>query len=183
MTSHASPCRRNRRNRRRRRAVLGIASGAVLVGTLTAGLGGCSSGRSSGSSATASAAEVRALEVTRLKALVAADLPILRRIHANDFELVTADGSVLTKSGALDAVGTGDLDYLTFSPVSEIRVRVHGDSAMVRYKSRIDVRSVDTGRVTHYAWHTDLYERREGRWQVVWSQATPVGRLPDPTTT
>ena len=23
-------------------------------------------------------------------------------------------------------------------------------------------------------WHTDLYERREGRWQVVWSQATGI---------
>jgi Domain of unknown function (DUF4440) len=162
--------------------VLGLASGAVLAGVL-AGLAGCSSGSSSGSSATASAAEVRALEVARLKALVSADLPTLRRIHADDFELVTADGSVLTKRGVLDAVGTGDLHYLTFAPVTDIRVRLQGDSAAVRYKSQIDVRSAGTGRLTHYAWHTDLYERRDGRWQVVWSQATPVGRLPDPTET
>jgi hypothetical protein len=30
--------------------------------------------------------------------------------------------------------------------------------------------SLDTGTM----WHTDYYERREGRWQVVWSHATRI---------
>ena len=166
-----------------RRTVLRIAWGAAAAGLLATATAGCSAGSATGASGSSTAAEseVRALETARLKALVAADLPTLRRIHADDYEQVTADGSVLTKSGALDPVGTGDLDYLTFSPVSEIRVRVHGDAAAVRYKSQIDVKVTGAGRVSHFAWHTDLYERRHGRWQIVWSQATPVGRLPEPT--
>lgn len=129
----------------------------------------------------ASAAQVRALEVARLKALVDADLPTLRRAMADDYQQVTADGSLLTKAGTLDLVGSGDLDYLTFTPVTELQVRAQGDSAAVRYKSRLDVVARGVGRLSHYAWHTDVYERRAGRWQVVWSQATPVGRLPDPS--
>lgn len=155
--------------------VLGAAAALLLLVSLA----GCSSG---GSSSTSKAsAEVRAAETARLKALVDADLPTLRRLHADDFELVSADGSVLTKATTLDLVGTGALDYLAFTPVSELRVRVHGDSAVVRYKSQLDVKAEGSGRLTHYAWHTDLYERRDGRWQVVWSQATSVGRLPEPT--
>jgi hypothetical protein len=25
-----------------------------------------------------------------------------------------------------------------------------------------------------HCWHTDSYEQRDGRWQVVWSQATEI---------
>jgi hypothetical protein len=37
------------------------------------------------------------------------------------------------------------------------------------------------GQIANDNWHTDLYERRSGRWMLVWSQATPVGALPAPT--
>jgi hypothetical protein len=28
--------------------------------------------------------------------------------------------------------------------------------------------------VTHQGWITELYERRHGRWQIVWEQATAI---------
>ena len=51
--------------------------------------------------------------------------------------------------------------------ISPIRVRVHGDSAVIRYESDLEIH----GSRGHY-WHTDLYEKRDGQWQIVWSQAT-----------
>jgi hypothetical protein len=35
--------------------------------------------------------------------------------------------------------------------------------------------SLEPGNQSLHAWHTDVYERRDGRWQVVWSQATTIG--------
>ena len=47
-------------------------------------------------------------------------------------------------------------------------------AALIRYRSRLHM-SVDgaEGALRQY-WHTDAYERRDGRWQVVWSQATAI---------
>jgi len=61
-----------------------------------------------------------------------------------------------------------------------MQIRVHADAAVVRYESTIDIVAADLGRLRHQAWHTDLYEHRDGHWQVVWSQATAVGPLPSP---
>jgi len=52
-------------------------------------------------------------------------------------------------------------------------MRLHRpDAAVIRYRSVIEGvvggRPIPRGRY----WHTDAYERRGGRWQVVWSQAT-----------
>jgi hypothetical protein len=59
-----------------------------------------------------------------------------------------------------------------FEPESEIRVRVVGDAAILRYRARIDIRFAGEGRDHGSFWHTDYYERRDRRWQAVWSQAT-----------
>jgi hypothetical protein len=52
-------------------------------------------------------------------------------------------------------------------------VRVHGDSAVARVKLKFKV--VAQGQtVQHEGWTTGQFERRDGRWQVVWSQTTAV---------
>jgi hypothetical protein len=57
--------------------------------------------------------------------------------------------------------------YSVWKPITPIRVRVHGDAAVIRYESDLMIH----GSRGHY-WHTDLYEKRNGRWQIVWSQTT-----------
>ena len=45
---------------------------------------------------------------------------------------------------------------------------------MIRYRSRLHMSLGGAeGELGQY-WHTDLYELRDGRWQVVWSQATAI---------
>jgi hypothetical protein len=45
---------------------------------------------------------------------------------------------------------------------------------VIRYRSQLEI--VVGGQRTSRRpyWHTDAYEKRDGRWQVVWSQATDV---------
>jgi ketosteroid isomerase-like protein len=125
------------------------------------------------SSASDVADELRAIERQRLHALVEADIATARALHADDFELITPVGGTLSKEQYLRDVESGDLDYLEWEP-EQIRVRVYGDAAVIRYKAnlRVSVKGSPGRPVTF--WHTDLYERRAGLWQIVWAHATRV---------
>src|SRR5438132_4253642 len=117
--------------------------------------------------------ELRDIERDRLRALVRGDLNRARELHADDFQLVNPAGETLSKEEYLGLIATGGLKYLVWEP-GEIAVRISGDTAAIRYQSVIEgVRAGQPFPRNHY-WHTDTYERRAGRWQVVWSHATRV---------
>jgi hypothetical protein len=116
---------------------------------------------------------IRDIERQRLRALVQADMDVARRLHADDFQLITPFGDSLSKEEYLGAVESGDIDYVVWKP-DAIKVRLSGDMAVLRYSSHIEV--VVQGRRLPPGdyWHTDYYEKRNGRWQDVWSQATEM---------
>jgi len=61
-----------------------------------------------------------------------------------------------------------------WEPISEIKVRLYGlNTAVIRYQSQTDI-VVFGEKSSIQNWHTDLYENRDGQWQVVWSQATTI---------
>ncbi len=117
---------------------------------------------------------IRATERQRLQALVEADIATAERLHADDFQLITPVGAAMSKEEYLGAIGSGGLDYLVFEPASEIAVRVYGEAAVIRYRSRLQVAVDGQDLGLGDNWHTDLYEQRDGRWQAVWSQATNI---------
>lgn len=116
---------------------------------------------------------IRTLERKRLKALVEADMAVANALHRDDFQLINPAGLALSKEAYLGLVAKGDVDYLVWEPTSEIAVRLHGHTAIIRYQSHIDV-IVFGASGSLQAWHTDMYEKHDGRWQVVWSQATEI---------
>jgi hypothetical protein len=73
----------------------------------------------------------------------------------------------------LDAIKDGLIDYYVFQPSSPIDVHPSGDAAVLRFPFRVDL-TADGTRLAHGGWITELYERRNGRWQIVWEQATAV---------
>lgn len=117
---------------------------------------------------------LRGIERTRLQALVAADAATARQLIAPDFQLINPGGGVFSRDDYLDAVDAGAIDYLVFEPTSPIEVRLSGDSATLRYQVSFDLVVGGDTRVTHQGWISELYERRHGRWQVVWEQATAI---------
>jgi uncharacterized protein DUF4440 len=143
------------------------ACGALIaIAALTLVTGGCGGEHArKAAAADATAAVVRDVERQRLRALLKHDLDTAERLHADDFELINPLGETVSKEAYIDS---GDaFAYTIWKPISPIRVRVHGDSAVIRYESDLEIH----GSRGHY-WHTDLYEKRDGRWQIVWSQAT-----------
>jgi hypothetical protein len=117
--------------------------------------------------------QLRALERARLQALVAGDTATARRYIARDFQLINPGGATSTKDDYLDGVQAGFPDYLVFQPSGPIVVRLSGNSASLRFPVSFDLLLGDL-RLTHQAWVSELWERRGGRWQIVWEQATAI---------
>jgi hypothetical protein len=61
--------------------------------------------------------------------------------------------------------------YLRWEP-DDIRVHLYDGGAAIRYTSTIEIIDDSEHFGPNRYWHTDVYERRDGRWQIVWSQAT-----------
>src|SRR5688572_1836541 len=117
--------------------------------------------------------QLRSIERTRLRSLVDADVATARRLHADNFELINPVGGTLTKEQYLKDVASRELDYLEWEP-GEIRVRLYGSAAVIRYQAnlRVSVKG-SAGRAVTFL-HTDLYENRNGQWQIVWAHATQI---------
>jgi hypothetical protein len=73
----------------------------------------------------------------------------------------------------LGDIASGNLDYLIWEPET-IEVRPYGDAAVIRYRAQ--AQAIVAGQKTPLRrfWHTDVYEKRDGRWQAVWSQVTLI---------
>ena len=117
---------------------------------------------------------IRTIQRERSAALLAADIPAARGIHADDFQLVTPLGAVFSREEYLGAVEAGIIKYLAMELDSPVDVRLYHDVALLRYRVQIEV--VVQGQRYPQAryWFTDAYERRDGRWQIVWSQGTGI---------
>lgn len=117
--------------------------------------------------------DIRALEQRRLQALVAGDTNAAGPLHAPDFQLINPLGEAISRAEYLGELASGFANYLIWTPDS-MAVRVTKDAAVVRYTALLSiVVANDTVPPTRH-WHTDYYEKRNGRWQVVWSQATVI---------
>jgi hypothetical protein len=116
---------------------------------------------------------LRETERERLRALVEADMDVAERLHAHDFQLINPVGAALSREQYLGGIASGDIDYLVWEPDS-IEVRLYGDGAVIRYRARLEIVAFGQPMPLSQFWHTDAYEKRDGQWQVVWSQATEI---------
>lgn len=93
--------------------------------------------------------------------------------HADGFQLVNPVGVVLSGTEYLGSLANGQLDYVAWEPAA-IAVRHEGRQAVIRYRSSLQV--TVSGRALPKAphWHIDVYEKRNGKWKVLWSQATRI---------
>ena len=117
----------------------------------------------------------RALEVERIRALVARDMPTIERLHAPDYELISPPGRVMSRERYLSLLAADEF-YASWEH-GAMRVRVSEGMAAVRYQAKI---TFPSGKIVD-CWHTDIYARQAGAWKAVWSQATQLP--PDSTFT
>jgi hypothetical protein len=116
--------------------------------------------------------QVRAAVRTLLRAAVDGDTRTAGALLASDLQLIDVTGTPETRADYLANIG-GGVDFVTLKPINPISVRVYGDNAVARVNLKFKVIAHGLT-VQHEGWTTNLFERRNGRWKVVWSQSTAI---------
>jgi hypothetical protein len=158
-----------RKSTMNRRKITLMALPAVVLGL--AGVAAATPGRP-GHAVGSPVAQVRAAERALLRAEVDADTQTAGALLAPDLQLIDVTGAANTRAEFLSTIG-GPVDFVRLDPQSPISVDVHGSTAVARVKLHFKV-AVGDLTLDHNGWTTDVFEQRQGRWQVVWSQSTAI---------
>jgi len=101
------------------------------------------------------------------------DVATLDKIIADDY-VVNGPAGVSTKVQLLADIKSGDYKFDSMT-MGDMKVRVFGETAIVTGSD--DEKSSYKGKDTsgHYTW-TDVFVKRQGRWQAVATQATLIAK-------
>ncbi len=106
-------------------------------------------------------------------------MAVSRAVPAEDFQLVNPHGGMLSKDQYRDGIASGAIDYRQFEPVSEIRLLIADELAVIRYQSRIDIEVQGQPELLR-CWHADcrgaarMAGRSSGRRQRRSNQVRPI---------
>lgn len=106
------------------------------------------------------------------QALMKADMAAFDRIVAPDWILVSPGGQKQTRAEAMDEIRSGVMKFVSMTP-SDMDVRVFGDTAIVTGRSMDKgmYKGQDTSGEYRF---TDVFVKRDGRWQAVSTHVTRV---------
>jgi ketosteroid isomerase-like protein len=103
------------------------------------------------------------------------DLAAIDRLMGEDYTIIRPDGAVVGKAEALASYASGTREWAS-AEGDEYQVRLYGLTAVVIGRWR--ARGVNAGQAFDYtARFTGVYVKREGRWQIVADQSTPMPSL------
>jgi ketosteroid isomerase-like protein len=116
--------------------------------------------------------QIKKMEQDRAAAVVKADVATLEGLTSDDYILINANGQVSDKATTMNNIKTGVIK-LTANEVSDMKVRVYGDAAVVTGKST--AKGTIGGReLKGPVMFTRVYVKKNGKWQSVAFQQTPI---------
>jgi ketosteroid isomerase-like protein len=116
--------------------------------------------------------ELTDIEHKLVKAWIAGDRGTVDSTLAADWSVIDLTGRVLTKPQVMQELGSGDRRIESGS-VDDLNIRLFGDIAIVTGRSVL-AGSYQGKRANVVQRFTDVFARRDGRWQAVASQGTQV---------
>ena len=110
------------------------------------------------------------------QAVINRDAAALQRLYADDYMSTDLEGSSWNKAEDIEIDTKGMFKLLSFK-LDDMKVRVYGDTAVVT--GRIASKGKDVGNKDVSARYrfTDVFVKRDNRWQCVSSASTPITRL------
>lgn len=120
------------------------------------------------------AADAPAIEAdrARFEAQVKADVAALEKLLAAELTYVHSSGVLDSKDAYIGVIKSGKTKYKSIVP-EEVTARTFGDVAIVNGKATIDL--VSDGQDRHLILrYTDVWVKRDGRWQMVSWQSTRI---------
>jgi len=116
--------------------------------------------------------QLKKMERDRAAAVVKGDVAAIEAQTSDDYILINANGQVSNKAETMNNIKTGNIK-LTSNEVSDMKVRVYGDTAVVTGKST--AKGTIGGReLKGPVMFTRVYVKKNGKWQSVAFQQTPV---------
>ncbi|MEK6407768.1 MAG: nuclear transport factor 2 family protein [Acidobacteriota bacterium] len=116
------------------------------------------------------ASELTQIEHRLVKAWLDGDRKTVDSILAADWPVIDLTGHVLTKAQVMQELGSGERKIESGS-ADDLNVRVFGDTAVVTGRSVL-AGSYQGKRASVTQRFTDVFVKRDGRWQAVASQGT-----------
>jgi ketosteroid isomerase-like protein len=108
------------------------------------------------------------------EAVVKADVALLERVLHDDYVHHRPRGTVENRAQYLENRKARRVDFESLVP-DEIKVRVYGDTAIVTGRSTAKGKD-QYGKMDEQRRWTRVLVRRDGRWQFVHFQATPISK-------
>ena len=106
------------------------------------------------------------------QAVMKSDVAALEKLYADEYLFTDPSGMKFTKSQDIANTRTGDLK-LTAYRLGDLQVHVYGDVATVTGSNTITATFHGADASGQYRF-TDVFVKRDGRWQVVATQGTKV---------
>jgi len=116
--------------------------------------------------------EVLQADQARVKALIENDLDALEQLLADDLTYVHSNGMLDTKESYIGGLRSGNSRYLSMD-MSDVVVRPLGETALINAKFNARVKVGDR-EINPQPRALIVYARRDGRWQMVAWQSTPI---------
>jgi hypothetical protein len=118
--------------------------------------------------------EIEALEMEWRQAQISNNVSEIDRLLADDYLGISSNGTLETKADALSVERSGAVQ-ITQLDLSDIKIRIYGDTAVVTSKADVVGKSGNRDLSGHYR-YTRVYNNRSGEWKIVSFEAS---RIPD----
>lgn len=116
--------------------------------------------------------ELERIEQQLASSYKAGDCAAWGALLAPEWSVIHITGEVITRSAALDTCKAPRPAAMEFK-IDDLSVRVYGDTGIVTGRTNVTTGGANPVSITLR--FTDVFVRRDGRWQVVASQATRLG--------
>ena len=116
---------------------------------------------------------IRQLEIENREATLNNDAKAIERLLADDWMNTNADGTVTTKAQLMELLKSSPFKIASIES-DDVMVRVYKSAAVVTGRTTTKRMGQDNNTVTRQVRFTRVYAKRDGRWQVVAAQSTPI---------
>ena len=116
--------------------------------------------------------EIEGLELDWRQAQITNNVSEVERLLADDYLGISANGTLETKADELSRRRSGSL-HITQLDLSDIKVRIYGDTAVVTSKADLVGKNGDRDISGRYR-YTRVYSNRDGQWRIVSFEASRI---------
>ncbi|MEY2483665.1 MAG: hypothetical protein QOK24_2193 [Verrucomicrobiota bacterium] len=118
-------------------------------------------------------AELKSIEQQWLDAYMKSDASVLKNLEADDYVIVESDGTATTKAEDVKSV-TDKKFVMKSATMSDFKCRMMGDNAAC-VTTLLKMSGTDDGKEFSGDYRAiDCFEKKDGKWQAVYSQLTKV---------